>query len=60
MKKSAKWEQWYVKYIIKNPLLFYAFLIMGVALFFVLSITIKLENDKTLLWQIFANAGRSL
>lgn len=60
MKNNIKWEQWYVKHIIKNPFLFYTFLMTGIILFFVLSISIHMENDKTLLWQIFINAGKSL
>lgn len=60
MNKRTKWEQWYVRYLIKKPFLFYIFLISGVVLFFALSLSIKMENGESLLWQIFVNVGNSL
>lgn len=60
MNKRTKWEQRYVRYLIKKPFLFYIFLISGVVLFFALSLRIKMENGESLLWQIFVNVGNSL
>ena len=60
MNKRTKWEQWYVRYLIKEPFLFYIFLISGVVLFFALSLKIRMENGESLLWQIFVNVGNSL
>lgn len=60
MRKRSKWEQWYVRYIIKKPLLFYAFLFLGIALFLVMSLEIRMENGESLLRQIFVNVGNSL
>ena len=60
MNKRSKWEQWYVRYLIKKTFLFYIFLISGVVLFFALSLKIRMENCESLLWQIFVNVGNSL
>ncbi len=60
MKKRSKLEQWYVRYIIKSPFLFYGFLFWGVALFLGMALSIKPDDEHTLLWQIFVNAGNSL
>lgn len=60
MKKRITFEKWYVRHIIKTPTLFYLFLIIGIILFFILSLSIKMDNGKSLLWQIFVNAGKGL
>ncbi len=54
--KGEKFKQFYLKYIIKNPILFYMFLAGGVGLF--LFLTLSIETDGvTLLEQIFKEAG---
>lgn len=60
MNKRRKLEQWYVRYIIKSPYLFYGFLILGLFLFLGMALSIKPDNEHTLLWQIFVNVGNSL
>lgn len=55
-----KWEQWYVKHIIKSPVLFLTFLFVGIVLFLSLSLSIKMEDGQSLLWHIFVEAGSSL
>ena len=60
MKKHNKLEQWYVRYLIKSPLLFYGFLCFGIILFLGMALCIKPDKEHTLLWQIFVNVGKSL
>lgn len=60
MIKRSKFEKWYVRYIIKSPLLFYGFLILGILLFLGMSLSISPDGEHTLLWQIFVNVGKSL
>lgn len=38
-----KFSKLYVKYIIKTPIIYYFFLLLGAALFLILSLTIKLD-----------------
>ncbi len=61
MKKGGKFAQDYVKYIIKTPVLFYIFLLLGAALFIALGLIITIDNaDGTvsLLYAIFVRAGK--
>ena len=44
MKKNEKFPSVYVKYIIKNPVLFYSYLILCLGLFLSLSLTLKLDT----------------
>lgn len=56
MRNNARFKQFYLKFIIKNPILFYVFLMIGVGLF--LFLTLSIETDGvTLLEQIFKEAG---
>ncbi len=45
--KKNKFARWYVKYIIKTPLVFYLFLSGGIALFLILSLRLKMDIMKT-------------
>ena len=47
MNTVKKFQQLYVKYLIKNPALFYGFIALFLAVFFGLSLTIKLDVVKT-------------
>lgn len=60
MRKRSKLEQWYVRYLIKSPYLFYGFLFFGVILFLGMALNIQPDEEHTLLWQIFVNVGNSL
>lgn len=60
MNSKRKWEQRYVKYIIKNPKLFYAFLLIGIVIFLILSMSIRMEDGTSLLQQLFVDMGRGL
>ncbi len=60
MRKRSRTEQWYVKHIIKSPLLFYSFLFLGIVLFLAMSLGIKMEGGESLLWQIFVNVGKEV
>ena len=56
MKNNTRFNQFYLKYIIKNPILFYVFLMIGIGLF--LFLTLSIETDGvTLLERIFKEAG---
>jgi len=44
---STKFQRLYVKYLIKSPILFYSFLLVGVLLFCVLSVSTKLDVKET-------------
>ncbi|GHV12991.1 hypothetical protein FACS1894219_07000 [Clostridia bacterium] len=39
----TKFQQWYVKYLVKNPALFYAFLGVFIAVFLIMSLNLKLD-----------------
>ena len=43
MSKKSKFSNWYVKYIIKIPIIFYSFLILGMLLFVYLSFGLQLD-----------------
>lgn len=60
MRNERKWEQRHVKYIIKNPKLFYAFLLIGIVIFLILSMSIRMEDGTSLLQQLFVDMGRGL
>ena len=47
MKKKKRFPSVYVKYIIKNPVLFYSYLILCMFLFLSLSLTLKLDITDT-------------
>lgn len=44
MNKKRSFSQLYVKYIIKTPILFYAFLSFGILIFLYFCLTLKLDN----------------
>ena len=56
MRNNLRFKRFYIKYIIKNPMLFYMFLAVGVGLFLFLTLTIETDGV-TLLEQIFKEAG---
>ena len=53
----------YIYWVTKKPLFFYAFLLLGTALFLWLTLTTRIsasDGDMTLFNMIFAKAGRGL
>lgn len=42
--KKSKFTRWYVKYVIKTPLVFYSFLSGGIVLFLILSLGLKIDT----------------
>ena len=56
MRNNLRFKRFYIKYIIKNPILFYVFLAVGVGLFLLLTLSIETDGV-TLLEQIFKEAG---
>ncbi len=61
MEKGRKFAQAYVKYMIKTPVLFYIFLLLGVALFVAISLLITVDTTDgpvSLLYAIFVKAGK--
>ena len=56
MRNNLRFKRFYIKYIIKKPILFYMFLAVGIGIF--LFLTLSIETDGvTLLEQIFKEAG---
>lgn len=49
------WSNLYVKYLIKNPLIFYLFLLIGAALFLFMTISLKLDVTQTTECKISGN-----
>ncbi len=47
MDRKRRFSNWYVKYIIKHPFAFYAFLVIGILLFIILSLNIKIDIIET-------------
>ncbi len=56
MRNNLRFKRFYIKYIIKNPILFYVFLAVGIGLFLLLTLSIETDGV-TLLEQIFKEAG---
>lgn len=56
MRNNLRFKRFYIKYIIKNPILFYMFLAVGIGLFLLLTLSIETDGV-TLLEQIFKEAG---
>lgn len=50
--KKSKFARWYVKYIIKTPLVFYLFLSGGILLFLILSLSL-IVNDINIFYLLF-------
>lgn len=63
MTKNEKFTRAYVKYMIKTPVLFYLFLLLGVGLFLTLGLLISVDSADgyvSLLYAIFIRAGRGI
>ncbi len=59
--KKTKFQKFYVKYIIKSPLIFYTFLVFGVVCFLYISLTTMVDTSDgeiSLLKLIITKAGK--
>jgi hypothetical protein len=47
MNRNSNFERWYIKYLVKSPILYYSFLILFVGIFLFSSISLQLDIRKS-------------
>lgn len=55
MNRNRKLEQWQIKYLVKSPLIYYSFLVLFIAVFLYVSLTLNIDIRKSFLANMSCN-----